>query len=164
MLPIVVAIDNVDHTKIAGELAAKRGIDRRKGGPLRVVETSMPKMCPIQIERFFLEWQQIPSITGQINVHPLLRNHLFGAIEDDMAILLVANALDPRQVIAQIRLQQVMEGINPLIQQSDIEIRKAKNLFRQRTDMRPDNGDDGFGILLLNSLRQATGADHTGCA
>jgi hypothetical protein len=62
----------------------------------------MPEMGAVEIEWLFIIRQQIPGVTGEIEVHPFLRHDLLRRIQNWSAISLMPDSADLAQIVGQI--------------------------------------------------------------
>ena len=129
-----------------------------------MIKFRVPEVRAVEIERLFPIGQKIPGITRQVLVHQFLGHDPLRRIEHRHAILLVADAFDRCQVIAEVGLEQIVQGIDAFVEQDDVHAIQREHFLGQRAGMRADEAGGVFGVLLFELPTEGGGADHVGGA
>ena len=124
----------------------------------------MQEKGAIEVQRALAVGQQVPGVARQVLVHALLRHDPFRRVEHRHPVPLVTNAADLVQPLLQVGLQQVVQGIDPLVEQHEIHPRQRQHLSGEGAGMRTHQAGRVVRVFLLETLAQRRGADHVGRA
>ena len=113
---VVHAVHDIDHAEVALEPATERGVERGERRAFGVVELRVPEMGAVEVERLLVVRQQVPRVTGQVEVHPRMRHDHFGRVQRERAALLVADSFDIRQVLLEIGRKEIVQRVHAFVE------------------------------------------------
>lgn len=140
ILSVVHAVDDVDHAEIAAEIASQRCVDSRERRAFGVIESGVPEMGAVQVQRPLPVRQEIPGVAGKILVHAFLWYGGLWSVQRGnwkacRPVLLETDALDSGKIAVEVAAQEVMQCIYPFVEKHDIHALAVEYVHRQRTDV-----------------------------
>ena len=120
----------------------------------------MPEVRAVKVERLLAIGQEIPCVAGQIDVHSLGGNDVFGSVEHEVAVGFVADALDLIELCGEVAAEKVVQRIDAFVEEDVIDVRKAKDLARQRAGMGPHKAGARLRVRRLEKAAASRVADH----
>ena len=86
-----------------------------------MVESGMPEVRAIHIERLLAIRQEVPRISRQVDVHLTLWHYPLWFVENWHVAFLVSDSLHLVEIVLKIALQEIMQGIDSLVEKDDVD-------------------------------------------